>query len=294
MASAQRLSYVMARFSVPAVMADEAAGFLVASGAMGCAVAEMDRPGRRAPKVVTLEAYFSRLHPARASELRSAMRKAGMLSPDGRSRAPRAIVDPGWATMWQRRFKPLRIGRKILVVPPWSDARDPGRFRVVVQPGFGFGTGHHPSTAGTLRALEDILCGGSRVARALDVGTGSGILAFAMAAMGVGEVMAIDTDPNALRNARENLAFNRCGRIRFSSTPLEKIGGRFDLIAANILSSVLIAIAPELTPRLAPGGRLVMGGILAREVPGLRAAYRNLRLVASRRSRGWATMVMEK
>ena len=275
-------------------MADEAAGFLIAHGALGCAVAEMEKPWQRPRAAVTLEAYFPKIAPVRVDALRDAMRKAAMLAGPARRTAPRRIEDPGWATMWQERFKPFSIGKRFVIVPPWDQRKIPGRTSIAIRPGLGFGTGHHPSTAGALRAIETIFTKDCPVGTALDVGTGSGVLAFAMASQGA-RVIAIDTDRQALRNARENSVLNSMTRkIRFSTTPLARISGRFDLIAANILSSVLIQMAPALMKRLKANGRLILGGILASEVRRVLPAYRPLRTIAITRSRGWATMVLDK
>ena len=293
-ATRNKSTYTKATFPVRAAMADEAAGFLIANGALGCAVAEMERPGRRPREIVTLEAYFPRIRASRVDALRKRLRESAMLAGGARGRAPQMIIDPGWATMWQERFKPFPVGERFLIVPPWDQRTIRGRVSIAIRPGLGFGTGHHPSTAGALRAIESVLAEQPPRVSALDVGTGSGILAFAMASGGM-RVTAIDVDRQALQNARENAALNLVRRkIRFSSTPLEKVSGRFDLITANILSSVLVAMASALTRRLKPRGRLILGGILASEVRHVLPAYRALRVIANQRSRGWATLVLGK
>jgi ribosomal protein L11 methyltransferase len=283
-------------FRTPADLADEAAGLLVAHGALGCAVAELSRPGAMERKVVTLEAFFARARPADVARVGRLMRAAGMIN--GRARGRLAtITDPGWATMWQRRFAPLRVGRRILIVPPWDRRREPRRISIVIQPGQAFGTGHHPSTAGVLRVL-DALMSDARAPRrgALDVGTGSGVLALAMKLMGAERIVAIDVDEVALDNARDNAELNGLSRkIRFSAIPLGSVRGKFDLITANILSTVLIEMAPELVRRLALGGTLILGGILSREAPAVTRRFRKLlRPVDAKHNRGWATLVFEQ
>jgi ribosomal protein L11 methyltransferase len=290
-----RKRYAKVAFDTPAAMADEAAGVLVAAGALGCAVAGMSLPGARPPAVVTLEAYFESASAARVERIGRTLASAGMLAPDGRRRlALTTVADPGWATMWQRRFEPFRIGRRFLIVPPWNRRREPGRISIAIRPGRAFGTGHHPSTAGALRAIERIMA--ERVpASALEVGTGSGILAMALALGGVARVVAIDIDTGALDNARENAELNSVARsIRFSAVPLASVRGRFELIVANILATVLSGLAGEIARRLAPGGRLVLGGILARETAAVRRRYARLglRCVERRASRGWTTLVL--
>lgn len=294
-------SYVRVAFTTPAAMADDAAGLLVAHGALGCAVRGDHRiTSRRA--TVGLEAYFERLSPARLRAIRRAMAAAGMLVRTRSAPRRQAIADPGWATAWKERFAPLRVGRRLLIVPPWSAkasaasiAAHTRRLCLVINPGQGFGTGHHPTTYGALRAL-DALCAGRRFKSALDIGTGSGVLAIAMRLFGIPRVTAVDIDEAALDNARENAALNSMGRtIRFSAAPVERLRGCFDLITANILSTALAAMAATLKRLLAPDGLLVLGGILKHEAPALLDSFRpGLRMVGSRRDRGWITMVLAR
>jgi ribosomal protein L11 methyltransferase len=117
-----------------------------------------------------------------------------------------------------------------------------------------------------------------------------------MRLMGVAEVRAIDIDALALENAHENAALNSlASKIRFATTPLARFGRRFDLIAANILSSTLIAMAATLTRLLARHGRLVLSGILTREAPAVLRSYGpRLRCLGVRRDRGWSTLVMAR
>lgn len=286
-------SYFRANFDIAASMADEAAGILVAQGALGCAVKEPFTPRPRRSKTVRLEAFFDHLTPSRLAEIESTLAAAGMLHNGARQSAPRRIVDPGWSTLWKERFTPLRIGRRLLIVPPWSKATMPGRTRLVIEPGQAFGTGHHATTRGVL-ALLDAECGRRHFHTALDVGTGSGVLAIAMKLFGVNDVTGIDNDQVAIAGARHNAALNRlAGRIRFSAAPLSAFRRRFDLITANILSSVLIEMSSRLKRLLADDGRLILSGILAREVEPLMAHYRpELRCLTSRIDRGWATLVL--
>jgi ribosomal protein L11 methyltransferase len=284
--------YIKATFETPAGLADEAAGILVAYGALGCAVERGGRSGPRSRRPVKLEAYFTMLRPAKLRSIRSAMRTAGMLTDSDRDSAPQAIVDPGWATMWQKRFEPLPIGERFLIVPPWNRASENDRTSIVVLPGQAFGTGHHPTTSGALLAIDEIHTR-NKIARAIDVGTGSGILAIAMALRGVRKITAIDNDGLALDNARENADLNGVSkRIAFSTTAVSEVRGKFDLVVANILSKVLIAMASDLKRLLAHDGHLVLGGILAREAKWVAARYApELRLIDSITSRGWATLI---
>lgn len=288
-------AYTKVVLRTPAAMADDAAAIMVEHGALGCAVAESvsGRSGIARRKFVRLEAYFD------ASTNRARIQRAivavegfiGKLTP-----SVDRILDPGWATQWQSRFRPLRVGRRFVIVPPWEQTESSnGRTPIIIQPGQAFGTGHHGSTYGVLCALED-LCKSFDVKRALDVGTGSGILAFAMLNLGAKEVLAIDVDAIALANARENARLNRLsGRVHFATAPLAAVRGQFDLVTANILSSTLIELAPRLKPRVKRGGGLILAGILAREADLVLAHFRpEMRLAGHRTDRGWTALMLTR
>lgn len=287
--------YIKATFETPAGLADEAAGILVAHGALGCAVERGGRAGARSRRPVKLEAYFSTLPPAKLRALRRTMRAAGMLTDSDADAPPQSIIDPGWATMWQSRFKPLPLGERFLIVPPWNRTTQGERISITVLPGQAFGTGHHSTTSGALLAIDEIVAHHT-IGGAIDVGTGSGILAIAMAMLGVRKIIGIDNDVIALDNARENAVLNRVSkRTFFSTTPVARIRGQFDLVVANILSKVLIAMAPELKRLVARGGQLVLGGILAREAKSVASHYApELRLIRSTTARGWTTMIFAR
>jgi ribosomal protein L11 methyltransferase len=302
-AAASRRSYTRAIFRTHAHLADEAAGILVAGGAIGCAIAGMKLPRAREQKTVALEAYFDRVSADELSRIRGTLHAAGMLA-DGVSDSARdgvsRIVDPGWSTLWMRRFGPFRVGRRVLIVPPWKRETERGRATIVIQPARAFGTGHHPTTASALRALESIVSAHSPRS-ILDVGTGSGILAIAAALLSARnshdrEIMAIDVDATALENARANARLNGVEKsIRFSAIPLASIHRRFDLIAANILSHTLIELAPQLKRIVAPGGRLILGGFLADEADEVLSHYHpSLRSLSRKTHRGWTTAVMAR
>jgi ribosomal protein L11 methyltransferase len=273
-------------------MVDDAAALLIAEGALGCAVGGDHRSAHR-HATLELQAYFERLSRSRMGAIKRALAATGMLADTSRAPDRRIIADPGWATAWKDRFEPLPIGRRLLIVPPWNSNVTTRRLKIVINPGQAFGTGHHATTYGALATLEKF-CATQRFEHALDVGTGSGVLAIAMRLMGVGQVSAIDIDATALDNARENAALNSLdGGIRFATTPLARLRRPFDLITANILSSTLIGMASALTRLLADRGRLILGGILNREAAGVLDAYQpRLRCLGMRRDRGWSTLVL--
>jgi ribosomal protein L11 methyltransferase len=288
-----RRAFIKVEFRVPAGMVDEAAGILAARGALGCAARWPHQAARSRVAPVTLQAFFDRLTAAQLNAHRTALDSAGMLVPDGPPPAAMAVIDPGWAAMWKKRFKPLGVGKTLAIVPPWHPKPPDGRTPIIIDPGLGFGTGHHPTTRSMLVALETE-CARRHFDIALDVGTGSGVLALAMIRLGIKRIVAIDNDPQALDNARHNAEINECtSAIRFSLTPIRGLRRLFPLITANILSSTLIAMAPDVTRLLAPGGRLILSGILAREAEGVMRHYHPvMRLMWSRTERAWTTLIL--
>ena len=172
-----------------------------------------------------------------------------------------------WSNSWKANFKSLRVGRRLLIVPSWEEAR-PGPDDIVLHldPGMAFGTGGHETTRLYLELLERIMDEMPTLISpsVLDLGTGSGILAMAAVQLGAGRVCAADIDPQAVEVARENLAANGLAeQVEFSTTPLESMTANYDVILANILAEELVRLAPHLNERLTPGGMLVLSGILA-------------------------------
>lgn len=175
-----------------------------------------------------------------------------------------------WARKWKEGLRPRKLTGRIVVKPTWSewDAAE-GEVVIDVDPQMAFGTGEHATTRGCLRLLDDALRPGDRV---LDVGSGSAILAIAAARLGASEVVAVEYDPDANLNARENLEQNGVvGRVRIveaMADPALLAGlGRFDLLLANILSSVIRPLLPAFRSALggSPEGRLIVSGILQTE-----------------------------
>ncbi len=276
-------------------LAEDVAGIFIANGALGCETKKLPgQPIRGKSSRSRLHAYFEQRNHEALQNALVILRKAGMLIERS---APliEQLEDPGWATMWQKRFEPLPVGRRLLIVPPWDRSEVKHRIVIVIRPGQAFGTGHHASTFGTLNLLTEI-CESREIARALDVGTGSGIIALAMHKLGARQTIAIDQDAVALENARENADLNHVdSALRLSVAPLSSIRGRFDLITANILSSVLIEMAPQLKSRLRPDGHLILAGILAREAQAVASAYEpELKLIRTRADGRWRALLFKR
>ena len=194
---------------------------------------------------------------------------------------------------------PIRIGRFTIWNTPGREAATTRRYDLSIDCGLAFGTGRHESTQGCLLALND-LAKARRFERVLDLGTGSGILAFAAARLWCGRVWAIDHDPVAVRIACGNAARNRLRhRVRIArgsgvQAPSVAADAPYDLITANILAAPLVSLAPDLVSVLAPTGVIVLSGLLESEEAGVRAAYRAHGLALVRRivRAGWSTLIL--
>jgi ribosomal protein L11 methyltransferase len=205
----------------------------------------------------------------------------------------RLVEEEDWAEGWRRGFPPIEVGRRLRIRPPWLEATADGRVEIVIEPAMAFGTGHHASTHGCLLALEELAEQGLR-SPFLDLGTGSGILAFTAAAFGVEEIVALDVDPIAIDAARENARrMDGAARIRFAVGGVDGVPGAFATIVANLYSGVLATILPELARRLLPGGSIVVAGFLSADAGELvrRADEVGLVVVSERTIDGWTTLV---
>src|SRR5438094_880492 len=111
----------------------------------------MLKPAAPQPDNVTLQVFFDDDNRAKTANLRATLRESGLLNGSAGIRQVQRIADPGWATAWQAGFKPMTIGRRLLIVPPWSNSVDSRRKRLVIQPAQAFGTGHHETTSRVLR-----------------------------------------------------------------------------------------------------------------------------------------------
>jgi len=176
----------------------------------------------------------------------------------------RELADHDWASDWQQHFPPFKVGDRLVIHPSWVNWPKSGSEVVLtLDPGQAFGTGTHATTGLCLEAVAEHFASAHPPQKILDVGTGSGILAMAGAALGAQEVVACDIDSDACRVAIENVQQNQLDQfITITDKPLDQISGRYDLVLANILAGENIRLASQLVERIAPQGRLALSGIL--------------------------------
>jgi ribosomal protein L11 methyltransferase len=176
-----------------------------------------------------------------------------------------------WLDEWRAHAEVVRVGR-FVVQPAWLAAAPtrPGDVVVVLDPGRAFGHGAHPTTRQALAALERLVSAGTS---ALDVGCGSGVLSLAAAALGA-RVVAVDVAGDAVAATRANAERNGVAAfVEVSDTPVGAVRGRFDVVVANIGAATLVELAGALTARTAPGGVVVLAGVLAQRRDEVLAAY---------------------
>lgn len=182
----------------------------------------------------------------------------------------RELEDRDWVRQTQAQFAPIRIGR-LWIVPSWHEPPDPQACNVRLDPGVAFGTGSHPTTRLCLAWIESHLPAGARV---LDYGCGSGILSICAARLGAASVTGVDIDEHALATARDNAARNGVAAQYTSPDALAHAAAApFDLVVANILANPIMLLAPTLLRHLAPGGSLLLSGILERQADAVAAAF---------------------
>lgn len=213
--------------------------------------------------------------------------------------ALKLIREEDWSREWQKHFSTCRIGSRMVIKPSW-EAYTPrtGDILIEMDPGMAFGTGTHPTTRMCLEVIEDLVRRSSPLPDSmLDVGTGSGILSIAAAKLGIKNIVGIDIDPVALSYAGKNAVINGVNhRVQVRDCPLERIGERFDLIAANILSEILLKLRKDLLKRLSSRGFLVLSGILAEDAHKLETAFSSKKylLLDTVLQGEWACLVLQK
>lgn len=254
-----------------------------------------DEPDPDRPDEWLIHAYFE--HPPTGEELRT-------LSSLGSSELRmEELGEADWVTMSQGGLQPIRAGRFFVHTPMCRNA-PPGTLPFEIDAGLAFGTGQHATTSGCLEALDELERQGTRFRNIADIGTGTGLLAFAALALWPeAKCIATDIDPVAADVARDNAAINRVklghapgelllGVADGMDSPLLAARSPFDLIIANILAGPLIELAPTFVKSLAPGGSIILAGLLDSQAAAVSRVYEEVGLMVSEPSSGeWPVLV---
>jgi ribosomal protein L11 methyltransferase len=205
-----------------------------------------------------------------------------------------------WANSWKEHFHVVRIGRRFVIKPSWRDYTPAGDDIVIeIDPGLAFGSGLHPTTQLCLKLFEEMDLAGQSL---FDVGTGSGVLSIAALKLGAQPIRAVDIDDVAVRVAEENFELNGFPP-RSADSPLETAvgsamdtGGRqWQIVVANILAHILVKLMPDLAATIAPGGKLILSGMIAEqeaEVTAVAQTY-GLSVIDRKTEEDWVALVVE-
>lgn len=208
------------------------------------------------------------------------------------------VNEDDWANAWKAYYKPIRIGKHMVIVPAWEHF-EPSEGDIVVRmdPGMAFGTGTHETTRLVIELLEKYVKKGDRM---LDVGTGSGILAICASKLGAQSCAAYDIDPVAVRVARENIADSGQKNITCEVSDLlaqaDLSGGKYDIITANIVADIIIRMAPDIGKYMKDGAVLITSGIITERKDEVLCALEenHLKKVEILEDNGWCAIVVTK
>jgi ribosomal protein L11 methyltransferase len=280
----------------------EAVADLLARHAPGGVAIESERQGEEgaAPeKPVIVRAFLpaDEQLETRRSQVEAGLWHLGMIRPLP-TPVYREVAEQDWAEAWKEHYQPIRIGRKLLILPAWLPSPDDRRLAIVLDPGMAFGTGTHPSTQLCLAALEDYLQPGEEV---VDLGCGSGILSIAAVRLGAGRVRALDIDELSVQVTHENASRNQVAeRITVSEGSLKELLESPEppphLLVANILAPVLDEMARQgLSRAVRGGGIVILAGILAEQAAPLEATCleHGLERIEMRQAGEWRALVLK-
>jgi ribosomal protein L11 methyltransferase len=247
-------------------------------------------PGMPAPKAGWERSVVKALFP---SELEATEAATLILAQDWAAdihvQAVQAVPEQDWVRLTQSQFAPVEITPEFWIVPSWHAAPPQAQRVMRLDPGLAFGTGTHPTTRMCLRWIATHSQAWPRV---LDYGCGSGILAIGAALHGANNIDAVDIDPAAITSSRDNALANG---VMLNPGPPELANGEYPLVIANILATPLKLLAPLLCAHVAPGGHLILAGILSRQADELKAAYAPwLTLDVSDEEEGWILMAARR
>lgn len=213
----------------------------------------------------------------------------------------RTIPEQDWMSAWKENYRPIPVGEKILILPPWLESTFPNRLTIKIDPSMAFGTGSHPTTQLSLALMEKYVQPGKTV---IDVGCGSGILSIGAIKLGATSVLAVDIDSASVRATNENAAANGVDDLIFTAlgSVAEILQGQYTLrqaalVVANILAPVIVRLFNEdMAKLIAPGGVIILSGILIEQSGEVEAEAEShgLKLIEHLTMGDWIAMAFRK
>src|SRR5271157_1868924 len=215
------------------------------------------------------------------------------------------IADQNWMEAWKQHYKPIPIGKRLMILPAWLDSPEPNRIPIKIDPGMAFGTGTHPTTQLCLELMEKYVgVDGHLPISVIDVGCGSGILSIAALKLGAKQALGVDIDSESVKNSRENADTNEIGDelILGQGSVKEILDGKFafksaPLVVANILAPVIIRLFEAgLADLVEPNGAIILSGILKEQSQSVMEAAqaKGLRMNEKRQMGDWVALMMER
>lgn len=248
------------------------------------------------PDTKALQCYFTSDQAVEAAEVRSAIEQIARQNDVAATTQIEAFSDDSWKDGWKAYFKPAQVSPRLAIRTPWCEFTAPeGVKTIVIEPGMAFGTGLHETTQLCIRQIDEISKNGD-IASMLDIGCGSGVLSIAGALCGIAHVEGIDIDPVCIEVSEKNARANGV-TAHFSRTDLWDVDSQFDLVVANIISSVLKSLCDDMVAVMKPSGVLVLSGILVEELGEVKANFTNgmnLAVVETHIMGEWASICLKK
>ena len=244
----------------------------------------------------------------RRQKLEESLYYLGMIQPLPAA-SYKEIADQNWMEAWKQHYKPILIGKRLVIVPAWMDSPDPSRVAIKIDPGMAFGTGTHPTTQLCLELMEKFFDDGklsmvNRLSSVIDIGCGSGILSIAAIKLGAGKALGVDIDAGSIKNAQENAETNQIGEelILSVGSVQEILDGKFasskaSLVIANILAPVIVRLLDMgLADLIENHGAIILSGILQEQEQSVTeaAGAKGLRLNERKQMGDWVALAMSR